>query len=82
MGCNWADASMMARSVRRHRPQSRPAPHAAATSLEVEAPPATASDTVWLVTPSHRHTYISEPRKSGAPPTSPNLPHVGKSNLT
>jgi hypothetical protein len=35
--------------------------------LDVDAPSATASDTVWLVTPSQRHTYISEPHGSGAP---------------
>src|ERR1700734_1788870 len=69
VGCNCAAASMMARTVRRQRPQSRPAPHLAATSLEVEAPQATASDTVWLVTPSHRHTYISEPLNPGSPTT-------------
>src|SRR5947209_8261581 len=50
---------MIARSVLLQRPQSPPAPQAAATSLEVEAPRATISDTVWLVTPTHRHTYIS-----------------------
>jgi hypothetical protein len=43
---NLAAVAMIARSVRRQRPQSVPAPHAAATSLEVDAPPATASDTV------------------------------------
>jgi hypothetical protein len=37
---------MIARSVRRQRPQSVPAPQAAATSLEVDAPRSTASDTV------------------------------------
>ena len=37
---------MIARSVRRQRPQSPPAPHAAAISLEVDAPCATTSDTV------------------------------------
>jgi hypothetical protein len=39
-------ASMMARTVRRHRPHCEPAPHAFATSLEVVAPVATASATV------------------------------------
>jgi hypothetical protein len=39
-------AAMIARSVRRQRPQSAPAPHAAATSFDVDAPCATASDTV------------------------------------
>jgi hypothetical protein len=43
---NRAAAAMIARSVRRQRPQSVPAPHAAATSLDVDAPQATASDTV------------------------------------
>jgi hypothetical protein len=37
---------MIARNVRRQRPQSVPAPQAAATSLDVDAPQATASDTV------------------------------------
>ena len=32
------DAAMIARSVRLQRPQSPPAPHAAATSLDVDAP--------------------------------------------
>jgi hypothetical protein len=54
---------MIARSVRRQRPQSPPAPHAAATSLEVDAPLATASDTVWLVAPTQRQTYIRPPPK-------------------
>src|SRR5262245_56448182 len=62
-----ADAAMIARRVRRHRPQSPPAPHAAATSLDVAAPCATASDTVWLVAPTHRHTYISAPPARGQP---------------
>ena len=69
VGCNCAAASMIALTVRRHRPQSRPAPHLAATSLDVDAPSATASETVWLVTPSHRHTYISGPPTSGSPMT-------------
>ncbi|AKK28052.1 hypothetical protein AB431_16720 [Mycobacterium sp. EPa45] len=51
--------SMMARTERRHRPQSPPAPQAAATCLDVNAPPATASVTVALVAPAQRHTYIS-----------------------
>ena len=51
--------SMMARTVRRHRPQSPPAPQAAATCLDVDAPRATASLTVALVAPAQRHTYIS-----------------------
>ena len=53
---DWA--AMMARTVRRHRPHSEPAPHAAATSFEVRAPAATASATAWFVMPMHRHTYI------------------------
>ncbi|OOK73684.1 hypothetical protein BZL30_4900 [Mycobacterium kansasii] len=51
---------MIARKVRRQRPQSLPAPHAAATSFDVDAPRATASQTVWLVAPTQRHTYISK----------------------
>ena len=39
------EASMMARTVRRHRPQSAPAPHASAICFEVDAPAATRSDT-------------------------------------
>ena len=35
----WAAAAMIALTVRRQRPQSAPAPHASATSLEVLAPP-------------------------------------------
>ena len=35
---------MIARTVRRHRPQSKPAPHFAATSLDVDAPSATHID--------------------------------------
>ncbi len=50
----------MAWTVRRQRPQSAPAPHAWATSLVVDAPHATASVTVWLVTPLHRHTNTGE----------------------
>jgi hypothetical protein len=49
---------MIARTVTRQRPQSVPAPQAAATCLVVTAPAATASATVWLVTPLHRHTNI------------------------
>jgi len=52
-------ASMIARTVRLHRPQSEPAPHAAATSFDVEAPFATHSFTTWLVTPVQRQTNIS-----------------------
>ncbi len=52
---------MIARTVRLHRPQSEPAPQAAATSFDVEAPLAIASLTTWLVTPMHRQTNISDP---------------------
>jgi len=45
-GSNSRAAAMSARSVRLQRPQSAPAPHAAATCFEVQAPRATASDTV------------------------------------
>src|SRR6476659_9091760 len=55
----WAAAAMIALTVRRQRPQSAPAPHASATSLEVLAPPATTSATTCLVAPVHRHTNIS-----------------------
>lgn len=41
----WAAAAMIALTVRRQQPQSAPAPHASATSLEVHAPPATMSAT-------------------------------------
>ncbi|VAZ79754.1 hypothetical protein LAUMK7_04995 [Mycobacterium kansasii] len=50
--------------VRRQRPQSAPAPQACATSLVVDAPSATASATVWLVTPLHRQTYIERSAQS------------------
>lgn len=50
---------MIARTVRRQRPQSAPAPHASAICLDVEAPEATRSETTWLVTPVHRQTNIS-----------------------
>src|SRR6476661_3622818 len=49
---------MIARRVRRHRPQSPPAPHASAICLDVLAPLATTSLTTWLVTPMHRQTNI------------------------
>ncbi|BCO34506.1 hypothetical protein JMUB5695_01065 [Mycobacterium heckeshornense] len=49
---------MIARTVCRQRPHSEPAPHASATFFVVTAPFATASATVWLVTPLHRHTYM------------------------
>jgi MYXO-CTERM domain-containing protein len=55
----FAAAAMIALTVRRQRPQSAPAPHASATSLEVHAPPATTSATTCLVAPVHRHTNIS-----------------------
>lgn len=54
------EAAMIARNVRRQRPQSLPAPQAAAISLDVVAPRATTSHTVWLVAPAHRQTYISK----------------------
>ena len=53
--------SIIARSVRRHRPQSPPAPHAAATSFEVAAPFRNGLVDTWLVTPMHRQTNISDP---------------------
>jgi hypothetical protein len=37
---------MIARTVRLHRPHSEPAPHAAATAFDVDAPLATQSLTV------------------------------------
>jgi hypothetical protein len=49
---------MIERTVRLHRPQSEPAPHAAATSFDVEAPLETASLTTWLVAPVQRQTNI------------------------
>jgi hypothetical protein len=52
--------------VRRQRPQSAPAPHARATSFVVDAPAATASATVWLVTPVHRHTNIAATAQPGS----------------
>lgn len=55
------EAAMMARSVRRHRPQSPPAPQASAICFDVDAPDATRSLTVWLVTPWHRQTNINSP---------------------
>lgn len=79
---------MIARTVRRQRPQSRPAPHLAATSLDVDAPSATASETVWLVTPSHRQTYTrtSRLRVSNDQPdcvlAESNLTRFVKANLT
>jgi hypothetical protein len=51
--------SIMARSVRRHRPQSPPAPQAAVISFEVLAPFETTSPTTWLVAPVHRQTNIA-----------------------
>lgn len=52
--------------MRRQRPQSAPAPQAAATSLVVDAPAAIASDTAWLVTPLHKHTNIGQAAQSGS----------------
>src|ERR1700751_495314 len=54
-------ASIIARSVRRHRPHSPPAPHASAICFDVQAPFSTASLTTWLVTPMHRQTNIAAP---------------------
>jgi hypothetical protein len=50
---------MIARTVRQQRLHSEPAPQMSATSFELAAPFATASATVWLVTPAHKHTYIA-----------------------
>jgi len=49
---------MIARTVRGQRLQSALAPHASATSFVVDVPCETASATIWLVTPLHRHTNI------------------------
>ncbi|OBG96548.1 hypothetical protein A9X05_06445 [Mycobacterium sp. E3298] len=57
-----SDDRSIAWTVRRQRPQSAPAPQAAATSLVVQAPASTASVTVWLVTPLHRQTNIPADR--------------------
>lgn len=51
----------MARKVRRHRPQSEPAPQASAICLDVVAPAATASLTAWVVAPVHRQTNTAQP---------------------
>ena len=55
---------MIARTVRRQRPHSDPAPHILATCLVVVAPFSTALQTCWLVTPTHRHTNIAVPGQS------------------
>jgi hypothetical protein len=55
---SWHLAAMMARNVRRHRPQSAPAPHDAAICFDVVAPFATASSMCSRVAPVHRHTNI------------------------
>ena len=52
---------MIYRTVCLHRPHAEPAPHADATSLEVEAPLATQSLTTWLVAPVQRQTNIEWP---------------------
>lgn len=52
------DAARMARTVRRQRPQSEPAPQASAICLDVVAPAVTASWTAWVVAPVHRHTNM------------------------
>src|SRR5690242_12367891 len=49
---------MIARRVRRQRPQSPPAPQASVICFDVQAPLATTLSTSWLVTPMHRHTNI------------------------
>jgi hypothetical protein len=54
---------MIARTVRLHRPHSDPAPHAVATSFDVEAPLATHSFTTWLVAPVQRQTNIYRPNQ-------------------
>jgi hypothetical protein len=53
----------MARTVRLHRPQSDPAPHAAATSFDVEAPLEMHSLTTWLVAPVQRQTNMCRTRQ-------------------
>jgi len=45
------EESMIARTVRRHRPHSEPAPQASDTWLHVAAPAATAFETASIVTP-------------------------------
>jgi hypothetical protein len=79
LASNREAAAMIDRSVCRQRPHSAPAPHAAATSLEVDAPRATQSDTVWLVAPTHRHTYISEPLPGRFPAAQPSRVPTGRS---
>jgi hypothetical protein len=51
--------AMTARTVERQRPQSDPAPHAFATSLDVVAPFRATSATSWPVTPRHKQTNIA-----------------------
>ena len=60
------DDRSIAWTVRRQRPHSAPAPQAWATSFVVDAPAATASATVWLVTPLHRHTNIGRSAQSAS----------------
>lgn len=55
---------MIARTVSLQRPHSEPAPQASAICLEVDAPDATRSVTVWLVTPVQRQTNIRRPSPS------------------
>ena len=62
------------RSVRRQRPHSAPAPHSAAICLVVDAPPAMASATTWLVIPLHKQTNTGRPAYSSIRIMSKNLP--------
>ncbi len=64
----------MARTVRRQRPQSAPAPQAWATSFVVDAPAETASVTIWLVIPLQRHTNIERSAYSAMRIMSKNRP--------
>gem|GEM_PF-4052130 len=63
--CGIFDRSI-AWMVRRHRPQSAPAPHACAMSFVVDAPAATAAATAWLVIPLHRHTNTRRSAQSAS----------------
>src|SRR5260370_38362983 len=70
-----ACASMIARTVRRHRPHAEPAPQADAPWRDVAAPPPLASWTASVVMPRHRQTYIS------SNPRHPRESVVGKATL-
>src|ERR1700719_3784414 len=70
-----ACASMIARAVRPQRPHAEPAPHADATSRDVDAPLSIASWTASVVMPRHRQTYIS------SNPRHPRESVVGKATL-